>query len=56
MPIKDYIAVHIRKDKWWLLRPPFMSSSFIPDTQMMMKFHVKSLMLHVQCMLTQGFQ
>ena len=29
--IEDYIAVHIQKDKWWLLRPPFISSLWISD-------------------------
>ena len=31
MHINDYIVVHIRKDKWRLLRPPFISSLCISD-------------------------
>ena len=31
MHIKYYIAVHIWKDKWWLLRPSFISLLCIPD-------------------------
>ena len=34
MHMKDYIAVHIWKDKWWLFRPPFVVSLCIPNDPM----------------------